>query len=375
MINFTLSEDNRQLQDSVNRLVQDAYPFTRREQLLDGELGHSEALWQQFAELGWLGTVVPERYGGSELGAESTRVITEALGRGLVTEPFLTTVVFGAELLSRFASESMQAQLLPAIADGSKQVTLAYAEPRSRYSPNIVELRADVEGDHYRLQGTKGMVLNGHCADYVVLSARTQGESGEQQGISLFLVDSNSPGMQWRHYQTYDGLRASELLLDNVLLAHESLIGPLHGGFELLDEVLDRATATLCAEAVGVMSALFDMTLEYLKTREQFGQTLGSFQVLQHRMVDLYAALENARSMTIAATQSLDGDSRRQVVSAAKIQINDACLLIGAQCVQLHGAVAITRELPAGHYYKRLAAIAALFGNSDYHLGRFVQRY
>jgi len=374
-MNFTLSEDNRLLQDSVNRLVQDTYPFTLREQLVASELGHSEALWRQFAELGWLGTAVPELYGGSELGAESTRVIAEALGRGLVTEPFLSTVVFGAELISRFAGEPIQASLLPAIADGSKQVTLAYAEPRSRYSPNIVELSATLDGEHYRLNGAKGMVLNGHSADFVVLSARTQGEYDELQGISLFLIDSDSPGLQWHHYQTYDGLRASELQLDNVRVSSNSIIGPLHGGFALLDEILDRATAALCAEAVGVMSVLFDMTLDYLKTREQFGQTLGSFQVLQHRMVDMYAALENARSMTIAATQSLDGDNRREQVSAAKIQVNDAGQLIGAQSVQLHGAIAISKDLAAGHYYKRLEAIAALFGNSDYHLGRFVQRY
>lgn len=376
-MNFNISEENGMLRDSINRFVQDSYPFELREQHNSNECGYSEEIWQQFAQLGWLGAAIPEEYGGINLGSEATMVVMEAFGRGLVSEPYLSTVVFGAELIARFGSEQQKADFLPAIATGSKKVVLAYAEPNSRYSPNIVSTTATKEGAFYKLSGAKGMVLNAISADTVVVSARTSGSGLDESGITLFLLDKNTEGLSFRDYQTYDGLRASEMNLDAISISEDCIIGEENNGYVILDEILDRATAALCAEAVGTMSMLFDMTLDYLKTRKQFGQTIGSFQTLQHRMVDLYGALENSRSMMVAATESLvaDRETRHQEVSAAKIQINDACHLIGAQGVQMHGAVAITNELAAGHYYKRLAAIAALFGNSDYHLGRFIKKY
>lgn len=384
MMKFSLSEEQTMLQESVDRFIQDSYSFEFRQKNIATEIGYSEHIWKQFAELGWLGAALPEAYGGIDLGPGATMTIMEAMGKGMVSEPYLTSVIFGGSMLNHFADDSLKSSLLPLLISGQLKISLAYAETGSRYSPDNVSTTAisvnnngTANNQQFVINGAKGMVLAGHCADKIIVSVRTSGDRRDPYGISLFLIDRDCSGLSFRNYQTYDGLRASEITLDNVTVGSDQLIGQLNHGLSALEEVLDRGIAALCAEALGCMSALFDLTLDYLKTRKQFGRTIGSFQALQYRMVDLYMALENCRSMVIVATESLNGDGkiRRQEISAAKIQINDACHLIGAQGVQMHGAVAITDELAAGHFYKRLAAIASTLGNSDYHLGRFVEKY
>jgi alkylation response protein AidB-like acyl-CoA dehydrogenase len=382
---FYLNDDERMLRDSVDRFVHDSYSFEFRQKNITSDVGHSDAVWQQFAQLGWLGASLPETYGGADLGAGASMVIMEGLGQGLVTEPFLTSSIIAGQLFSRYGSDEQKTELLSDIISGKKKVALAYAEEKSRYSLNNIAVSATVDPSikldddlqAYRINGVKGIVFNANSADKLIVSTRTSGSRREDQGISLFLIDSDASGLSFKNYHTYDGLRASEVLFDNVLASSTALLGTVDNGLSILEETMDWAITALCAEAVGCMSALFDITLEYLKTRKQFGKTIGSFQVLQHRMVDLYMALENSRSLVFSAIHSLNGDSmtRRYEVAAAKIQINDACHLIGSQGVQMHGAIAITDELLAGHYYKRLAAIAATYGNSDYHLGRFVTKY
>ncbi len=382
---FYLNDDEIMLRDSVDRFLQDSYPFEFRQKNIADEEGCSASVWQQFADLGWLGASVPDLYGGANLGPGATMTIMQSLGKTLVTEPYLTSSIFGGELIHRFGNEAQKSEILPALIAGQQKITLAYAEQGSRYSLNNISVTATSAANGnksddlsaYTINGAKGLVINANTADKIVVSTRTSGDRIDDNGISLFMIDRDAIGLSFKDYLTYDGLRASEMFLDNVVVNSDQLIGSIDQGHGVLEEIMDRAIAALCAEAVGCMSSLFDVTLEYLKTREQFGRKIGSFQALQHRMVDLYMALENARSLVFSATQSLDSEPeiRQQEVAAAKIQINEACHLIGAQGVQMHGAIAITDELPAGHYYKRLAAIAATYGNTDYHLGRFSKKY
>ncbi|MDP6833364.1 MAG: acyl-CoA dehydrogenase [Alphaproteobacteria bacterium] len=372
-MDFSLSDELMMIRDGVSRFVADSYGFEARRELAGGEGGFSRENWRQFAELGWLGAALPEACGGVGLGPRASMVIMGELGKGLVLEPYLATVILGAETIARFGSEAQKDAILPQVAAGEMFLSLAHAEPGGRYDLHNVATTASRTDDGYILNGAKGMVLNAACADQIIIPARTAGQRMDESGISLFLVDNGAPGLKRRDYGTYDGGRASELEMTDVTVPTASLIGAEDRGLAMLEEIMDRGIAALCAEAVGAMEVLFEATLEYLKTREQFGRPIGNFQALQHRMSDLYMALENARSMAFAATIALeDGEpaQRREEIAMAKIQINGAAHLIGRQGAQMHGAIAITDELAAGHYYKRLSAIEALFGNTEHHLGR-----
>lgn len=372
-MDFSLSDELVMIRDGVSRFVSDAYSFEARRDLIDGDDGFSRENWRQFAELGWLGAALPEAYGGVGLGPRASMVIMQELGKGLVEEPYLATVILGAETIARFGSEGQKDAILPQVAAGEMLLSLAHAEPGSRYDLHNIAATAARTDDGFVLNGAKGMVLNGAAADLIIVPARTFGGRMDQNGISLFLVANDAPGLGRRDYKTYDGGRASELEMTDVAVAASDLIGTEGQGHAMLEEIMDRGIAALCAEAVGAMEVLLEATLEYLKTRQQFGRPIGNFQALQHRMSDLYMALENARSMAFAATIALeedDGDRRREEIAMAKIQINEAAHLIGRQGAQMHGAIAITDELAAGHYYKRLSAIEALFGNTEHHLGR-----
>ncbi len=373
-MDFSLNDELIMLKDAVERFVREDYDFDSRRRLAGTELGYSDDNWRRFAEMGWLGAALPAAFGGSELGAKAMLVILQGLGRGLVLEPYLPTVVMGGELIARHGSGEQQAAILGALISGACKLSLAIAEPGGRYALNHVATRAAPAGGGYRLSGAKGLVLQAASADHLVVPARLEGGDRDPGGIALFLIGADGDGMSRRDYRTYDGMRASELILEEVEVDASAMIGGPGQGLELLEECMDRGIAGLCAEAVGSMEILFEMTLEHLKTRQQFGRALGQFQALQHRMAELYMSLENARSMAFAATLAFDQPDpavRRREVAAAKLQINASARLIGAEAAQLHGAIAITDELPAAHYYKRLSAIESLFGNSEYHLGRF----
>jgi len=372
---FTLNEDLQMIRDGVNRFVQDEYDFDRRREILSESDGFSRQIWRQMADLGWLAAALPEEFGGIDLGPRATMVVMEGLGRGLVVEPYLSNIVMAGEMIARHGSPEQKSTILPALAAGETMVTLAHAEPGGRYDLHHVATTATAGSGGYKLSGNKGLVLNAATADKIIIPARSSGKVRDPDGITLFLVEANKAGLSQRPYRTYDGMQASELTLDNVEVGDSDMIGARDRGLPILEEIIDRAIAALCAEATGAMDVLFNMTLSYLKERKQFKRALSDFQALQFRMADMYMSLENAKSMAFAATIAIEGDDpalRRREVAAAKVQINQSAHLIGRQGAQLHGAIAITDELAAAHYYKRLSAIELLFGNSDHHLGRFI---
>ncbi len=375
-MDFELSEDQVLLQESVQRFVQDNYSFEQRRKIVDNDKGFSETHWKQFAELGWLGMAFPEAVGGYGGTPVETMIVMEEFGKGLVAEPFVSTVVLGGGAIIAGGSASQQQEIVGKIAEGELKLALAFAERQSRYNLADVETKAEAVGSDYILSGAKSVVFGAPSADKFIVSARTSGGSREEAGISLFLVDSNASGVAVRGYPTVDGLRAGEVTLNNVKIPGGAMVGNKDQGFDILDHVIDHAIAATAAEATGAMSALNNMTLEYIKTREQFGQPIGKFQVLQHRMVDMFIAHEEAKSMSMMVAMRVSDEDvreRRKAASACKVQIAKSCRFVGQQAIQLHGGIGMTDEYAAGHYFKRLTMIDRSFGDSDFHLARFGQ--
>ena len=371
-MDFDYSEDQQLLQESVQRFVRENYSFERRRQLVATEQGYSDAHWQQFAELGWLGIPFPEEHGGLGMSGVETMVVMEAIGNGLVAEPYLSTVILGGGAVAAAGSDEQKAEILPAVAEGKCKLAFAFAERQARYNLQDVEVRAEAANGSYRLSGMKSVVFGAPTADRFVVSARTAGGSRDADGITLFLVAADAPGLSVRGYPTADGLRAGEVTLEGTPV--EGVLGDLDGALPTIEGVVDRAIAAVSAEAVGLMGTLNDMTLEYLKTREQFGQPIGRFQVLQHRMVDMFIAHEEAKSMAMMAAMRIDeedADARKKAMSAAKVQIGKSARFVGQQSIQLHGGIGMTDEYAAGHYFKRLTMIDRSFGDNDYHLRRY----
>ena len=372
-MDFNLSEEQQLLKDSVERFVQDQYAFETRRALAAGDDGFGRDNWRLFAELGWLALPFGEAYGGFDGGPVETMVLMEAFGRGLVVEPYMATVILGGGLIGAIGSEAQKQELLPSVGAGETLLAFAFAEPASRFDLASVETVARRDGDSFLLSGKKSVVFNGDTADRIIVSARTGGEPRDRDGITLFLVSGDAAGLVRRGYPCIDGMRAAEIELNDLRVGVEAIVGGEGRALAAIETVIDSATAAVCAEALGAMSVLYETTLEYLKTRQQFGQPIGNFQVLQHRMVDMFTALELARSMTYYATAKLadpDPVERAKAVSAAKAQIGESGLYVGRQSVQLHGGIGMTDELFVSHYFKRLTMIDTLFGNADHHLDR-----
>jgi pimeloyl-CoA dehydrogenase small subunit len=369
-----LTEEQALLKDSVERFVERDYPFDKRRELAASEEGFSRAVWARFAEFGWLAAPLPEAHGGLGGSAVEVAVLMEAFGRGLVLEPYLSTVILGGGLLSLGGGDAQKAALLPAVAEGRHMLAFAYAEPQSRYNPADVETRAERRGDGYILNGCKSVVFHGATADTLIVSARTAGASRDAEGIGLFLVEREAEGLTLRSYPTVDGLRAAELQLEEVAVEGRAVVGEAEGAMPLIERVLDQAVIAVCAEAVGVMGALLEATRAYLEARIQFGVPIGSFQVLQHRVVDMFMAHELSRALVYRAAAAMaekDAAGRAAAASAAKVQIGKAGRMIGQSAIQLHGGMGMTEELAVGHHFKRLSMIGALFGDADHHLRRF----
>jgi len=373
-MDFSLSEEQQLLKDSVDRFVREEYELESRRKLVASDDGFSRAHWKMMAELGWLGVALPEDFGGIGGGPVDTMVIMEGVGSGLVVEPYLASVVLGGGFVLDTGSEAQKTELLPQLAAGELMLAFAYAERQSRFDLNDVELAASRDGAGYVLNGHKGVVLNAASADKIIVAARTAGGSRDQNGITLFLVDNGSSGLTRRDYPTVDGLRASELSFENVAVGADAVLGEVDNGLPVMEKVVGKAIAALAAEAVGCMKVLHETTNEYLKTRKQFGVPLSKFQVLQHRMVDMFMEYEQARSMCYMVTLKCEDEDpleRAKAVSAAKVQIGRSGRFVGQQAVQLHGGMGMTDELNVGHYFKRLTMIDTMFGNKDYHLRRF----
>ena len=373
-MDFSLTEEQQLLKDSVDRFVRENYEFESRRKLVKTNEGYSEEYWKQMAELGWLGVALPEEYGGIGGGATEIMVIMEGFGRGLVLEPFFPTVVLGGNLILHGGSDAQKQELLPKVADGSLKLAFAYAERQARFDLFDVETKAEKSGSGYAINGAKGVVFGGGAADKIVVSARTSGKARGENGITLFLVDADAKGVSRRDYLTNDGMRASEVAFDNVTVGADAVLGTVGQGFPIVERVAELAVSALCAEAVGCLDVLKEETNEYLKTRKQFGQPIGKFQVLQHRMVDMLINCEEARSMCYVATAMMDSDDaaeRARSVAAAKAQIGKSARFVGQNAIQLHGGMGMTDELKVGHYFKRVTMIDLTFGDRDHHTKRF----
>ena len=370
-MDFDYSEDQQLLKDSVDRLMTQRYAFEQRGTYGAATEGWSRELWAQYAEMGLLGLRFDEAHGGSGGSATGTMIVAEAFGRGLVLEPWLATVVLGAECIRLGGTAAQRDAILPDVAAGGLLLALAHAERQSRYDLADVATTARRDGGGWILDGTKSFVLHGDCADRLLVSARVSGARTDRDGIGLFLVDAAAPGVTRQGYANHDGIRAAEIGLAGVRVTAADAIGTPGDALPLIERVVHGAIATICAEAVGAMAHAYETTLEYLKTRRQFGVPIGSFQALQHRAVEVFIALEQARSMAYYATMMVDEPDaveRAKAMSAAKVQIGRSGRFVGQQAIQLHGAIGMTIEYRIGHYFRRLTMIDLLFGDADHHL-------
>lgn len=375
-MNFTYSEEQNLLRDSVRKWVADAYPFEQRRRQLKTHGGFDPAKWAQMAELGWLALPFAETDGGLGGSLLDITILTEAFGHGLVVEPFLANVLLAGNFIRRSASDEQRARLLPGLIDGTRQFALAFTEPDSRHALHSVRTRATRQGDRWRLDGQKALVLNGDGADVLIVVARTDGDTRDASGLSAFIVEAGAAGVKRQACPLFDGFRAAEIRLDGVLVPDADRIGASGEAHAVLQVVIDDATVALCAEAIGIMESLYKGTVEYTKTRKQFGVPIGSFQVLQHRMVDMFIQHEQARSLLLMAAirlEEADALVARRAVSALKAYCGKAGRFIGQQAVQLHGGMGMTDEFSVGHAFKRLTAIDLMFGNEDFHLRRFAE--
>ena len=374
-MDFTLTETQTMLGDAVDRFLADRFDFSTRQKQLAAGISHDPGLWKDLAGLGLMGIAIDSEHGGSGMGFEELAVVLERFGGALVTEPFVPTVVLAAGLLQSLGSAEQQQQWLPLIADGSLRAALAHGERQARDTIAWVTTSATRTSAGWQLNGAKMVVQGGDAADLFLISARTAGNSGDREGISLFAVPREQVAANLRGYSLYDGSGACELVLDGLELPADALLGAEGGALDAIETAYDRGAAAVSIQAVGAMKRLRDLTLDYIKTRRQFGQPLGSFQVLQHRMVDLHMAVEIAESMALSAVIAIatDPDDRMAKVSAAKAAIGQAAREIGQSAIQLHGGIALTDEYAAGHYFKKLTMIERQFGRVDYHLDRYAR--
>jgi pimeloyl-CoA dehydrogenase small subunit len=375
-MDFDLSEEQRLLKDSVDGLLTDAYDFEQRKKYMKEKGGWSKAIWGKLAEQGLLGLPFSEADGGFGAGAVETMIVMEALGKAMMLEPYLATVVIAGGFLRHGASEAQKAAHIPSIIDGSKTFAFAQLEKNSRYDLNDVATTAKKKGDGWIIDGEKFVVINGENADTLIVTARTTGSQRERSGVGVFLVPGNAKGVVRKGYPTQDGLHAADISFTGVEVDGSAAIGDPGNALPLIERVVDEARTAICAEAVGAMDESLKTTVEYLKTRKQFGVPIGSFQTLQHRAADMFVAVEQARSMSMFATMATDFDDARQratAVAAAKVQIGKSMKFVGQQAIQLHGGIGMTMEAKIGHYFKRLTMIENTFGDTEYHLRRVTE--
>jgi len=370
-MDFNFNPEQLQFADALKRWVGRDYSFETRRGIIASDAGASSAAWATLAELGMTALPVAEEHGGFDGNAVDMFLVMQELGRGLVVEPYFATVL-GAEFLRLGGG---QGALLEQVAGGELKLACALGERQSRHDMFDIATRAVANADGWVLDGDKKVVIHGGQAGMLVVSARSGAEQRAQDGISLFVLPAATPGITITDYRTLDGQRAADVRFENVQAPRASLLGGEGEGGDILDAALDYGASLLCAEALGAMEAIFAATLDYLKTRQQFGAPIGKFQALQHRMADMYIHLEQARSMALLAAVKVgsnDADERRRAVSAAKYRINQAARYVGQQAVQLHGGMGVTDELPAAHYFKRLSTIELTLGDCDHHLARFM---
>ena len=374
-MDFNFTDEQQLLADTVRRFVREHYSFEARREILKSQDGWSRELWQQLAGLGLTALNVPEEHGGLGAGPVDTMLVMNALGEGLLLEPFLSAAVITPALLSRIDDAKAAADLLPAIASGERIVIVAHQEPKTRGELNHVATRAEKSGDSYVLDGHKSVVMHGGAADELLISARTGGKTSDRDGISLFRLAPGTSGLKLNGYRTIDEQQAADVELTKVKVPATALVGAEGRAFAAIEAAYDLGLSAICAEAVGIMKAVNATTLEYTKNRKQFGQPIAKFQVLQHRMADMFLNAEQATSMSyLAAIKCTDPDAgeRRRSLSAAKVAVGQAGRFVGQQAIQLHGGMGMTDELMVSHYFKRLTAIDLTFGDTDFHIQQFI---
>lgn len=371
-MDFNFTEEQTMIRDSLARLIKDQYDFDTRRKVVASKEGWRPKMWAQFAELGLLAAPFSEEDGGLGGGPIDAMVVMEEFGKGLVVEPFLQTVVIGGGFLKR-GSDAQKAEHLTPLVAGERVFAFAYAEPKGRYNLADLETTAKKEGAGWKISGHKAVVIGAPWASHLIVTARTAGGRRDTKGIGVFIVAKDAKGVTTRDYPTVDGRRASEVHFDNVSVGAEAVIGDAANGLPLIERVTDEAIAALCAEACGAMKVAQTMTVEYSRQRKQFGTPIGKFQVLQHKMVDMFMEAEQSVSMTYMATLKLDEDdvTRKKAASAAKVRIGQAGRFVGQNAIQIHGGMGMTDELAIGHYFKRLTIIDSEFGNVDHHLKRY----
>jgi pimeloyl-CoA dehydrogenase small subunit len=375
-MDFDFTEEQRLLRDSVDRLVADQYAFDKRKAYLAEPDGWSRAMWARYAELGLLGMPFAEAHGGFGGGGIETMLVMEAFGRGLVLEPYLATVVLGGTALRLAGSDAQQSALEPRIAEGDLMLAFAHGERQARYDLSDVLTTAKPKGGGWVLDGGKSVVGHGDSAQTLVISARTGGERNAEAGITLFLVDAATSGIARRAYRMRDGTGAAEIALSGVEVGTDAVLGEVGAGFPIIERVVEAGIAATAAEAVGAMAALQAMTLEYLKTRQQFGRPIGDNQALQHRASEMFMSLEQARSMAILAAMMVDEPNaaeRAHNIAMAKVGVGQAARFVSQNAVQLHGGIGMTEELAVGHYFRRCMVIEHSFGDTAHHLSRLAQ--
>jgi len=373
-MNFELSEEQQLLADSLRKYLTNDYSFDARTRIVASPTGWSEKTWAAFAEMGLLGIPFAEEHGGFGGNAVDLMSVMEVLGESLVVEPYWTNVGVAGRLVATGGSEAQRKRILPALIQGKQRLAFAHTESASRYDLRHVGTRAKRAGGGFTLEGEKRAVLHAAAADTLIVSARTSGADGDASGVSLFLIDRGARGVTLKEYRTIDELRAADLWLNDVSVPADAVLGGEGQALGLIEEVADYATALLCAEAVGGIRYANDTTLEYLKTRRQFGVPIGTFQALQHRMVEMVISYEQARSMACLACVKVEAAGaveRRRVISAAKIKVADACRHVSQESVQMHGGMGMTEELKVSHTFRRLTMIAQTFGDAEHHLERF----
>ena len=371
-MDFTLNEVQEMLADSIDKFIDNEYDFDSRQRYATSDTGFSADVWRMFAELGWTAVPFSEEDGGFDGGPIDIMVVMQRFGRGLVVEPYLANVVLAGGTLKRLASAEQKERWLQPMIAGELQTTLAFAEPQARFDLANIVTSATAEGDDWVLNGNKGIVINGGSAELIVVPARTSGNADDANGITLFAMDAMLDGVNRHTYHTIDGLRAAEISLRDVRVADSARLGDIGGGFAALDAAVDDATLAVCAEAVGIMHALKNKTIEYAKNRAQFGVPIGSFQALQHRMVDMLTACEQAQSLLLWAAMTCEdgGADAKRAISSIKYLVGTAGQTVGEEAVQIHGGMGVTWELDVAHLFKRLTAIGQLFGDADWHLDK-----
>jgi pimeloyl-CoA dehydrogenase small subunit len=381
-MDFDLTDEQRLLSDSVDRLLADTYTFEKRKAYLAEPEGWSRASWSQYAELGLLGLPFAEEHGGFGGGGIETMLVMQAFGRVLALEPYLASVVLSGTALRLAGNKAQQSALLPQIAEGKLVVAFAHGERQARYDLSDVLTNAKPKGGGWVLDGAKSVVLHGDCADRLIVSARTTGDRNDPAGIALFLVDANANGVARRSYRLRDGMGAAEIALAGVEVGGDALLCDAGAAFPVIERVVEAGIAATAAEAVGAMETMQAMTLEYLKTRQQFGRPIGDNQALQHRATEMFVALEQGRSLAILAAMTVEepdsgmvgAAERARNIAMVKVGVGQAARFVSQNAMQLHGGIGMTEEYAVGHYFRRVMVIEHSFGDTAHHLSRLAEQ-